>query len=289
MADNAFPGIAAAIKKLTGLHIEPEKYYLFEHRFPEVMREHGLSGYDQLLAAIEKGTDLKLLGRVIEKITTHETRFFRDESIFDALAEQIIPEWKERNTLPGSEQQFPPLKIWSAACSTGQESYSIAIILAEFHPQLVKKVQIIATDISDESVERAAAGRYTTFELSRGLPDKFRRKYFSDAEGGALVNRTLLPAIDFRTHNLVTQPPPDKFDIIFCRNVAYYFAQDTRKALFEKMKGALKNDGILVLGSAESLSGYLSDYVLREFGLARYYELNAANVTMFERKRGQKG
>lgn len=285
MSDKAFPGIAAAIKRLTGLHIEPEKYYLFEHRFPEVMKEHGISDFDQLLSAIEKGTDNKLLGRVIEKITTHETRFFRDESIFDALAEQILPEWKDRNALPGNELQYPPLKLWSAACSTGQESYSIAIILAEFHPQLVKKAQIIATDISQESVERAAAGRYTNFELSRGLPEKFKRKYFSDVEGGAMINRTLLPSIDFRTHNLITQTAPDKFDIIFCRNVAYYFAQDTRKQLFEKMQASLKSDGVLILGSAESLSGYLTDYVLREFGLARYYELNAANVTMFARKK----
>ncbi|HNA80609.1 MAG TPA: protein-glutamate O-methyltransferase CheR, partial [Turneriella sp.] len=251
MSDKAFPGIAAAIKRLTGLHIEPEKYYLFEHRFPEVMKEHGISDFDQLLSAIEKGTDNKLLGRVIEKITTHETRFFRDESIFDALAEQILPEWKDRNALPGNELQYPPLKLWSAACSTGQESYSIAIILAEFHPQLVKKAQIIATDISQESVERAAAGRYTNFELSRGLPEKFKRKYFSDVEGGAMINRTLLPSIDFRTHNLITQPAPDKFDIIFCRNVAYYFAQDTRKQLFEKMQASLKSDGVLILGSAE--------------------------------------
>jgi chemotaxis protein methyltransferase CheR len=100
-----------------------------------------------------------------------------------------------------------------------------------------------------------------------------------------MVNRTLLPAIDFRTHNLITQPAPDKFDIIFCRNVAYYFAQDTRKMLFEKMQASLKSDGVLVLGSAESLSGYLTDYVLREFGLARYYELNVANITIFRRNK----
>jgi len=284
MAEKSFPAIAAAIKRLTGLHIEPEKYYLFEHRFPEVMKEHGITDFDQLLSAIEKGADHKLLGRVIEKITTHETRFFRDESIFDALAEQILPEWKDRNALPGNSLTYNPLKIWSAACSTGQEAWSIAIILAEFHPQLVKKAQIIATDISQESVERASTGRYTNFELSRGLPEKFRRKYFSEVEGGAVINRTLLPAIDFKTHNLITQPAPDKFDIIFCRNVAYYFDHDARKKLFEKMQSALKTDGVLVLGSAETLSGYLTNYVLREFGLARYYELNTAQVTIFPRK-----
>ncbi len=285
MSDKAFPGIVAAIKRLTGLHIEPEKYYLFEHRFPEVMHEHGIADFAQLLAAIEKGTDSQLLGRVIEKITTHETRFFRDESIFDALAEQIIPEWKDRNALPGTELQYPPLKIWSAACSTGQESYSIAMILSEFHMQLVPKTQIVATDISEESIERAKAGRFTEFELSRGLPEKFRKKYFSNFEGGVQVNRVLLPKIDFLTHNLVTQPAPEKFDVIFCRNVAYYFDQATRRQLFEKIQAALKPGGVLILGSAESLSGYLTDYVLREFGLARYYELNSPEVTLFARRK----
>ncbi len=285
MSDQSFPAIANAIKRLTGLHIEPEKYYLFEHRFPEVMKENGITDYAQLLYEIEKGSNPKLIGRVIEKITTHETRFFRDESIFDALVEQIIPEWKERNAAAAGDGQYPPLKIWSAACSTGQESYSIAMMLAEFHLQLVRKTQIIATDISEESVARGIEGRYTTFELSRGLPEKFRKKFFSETEGGAIVNRTLMPAIDFRTMNLLTEPAPDRFDIIFCRNVAYYFAPESRVALFQKMKAALKPEGVLVLGSAESLNGILTDYVLREFGLARYYELNTANVTLFARKK----
>jgi chemotaxis protein methyltransferase CheR len=285
MSDQAFPAIANAIKRLTGLHIEPEKYYLFEHRFPEVMKEQGIASYAALLQEIEKGANQKLISRVIEKITTHETRFFRDESIFDALVEQIIPEWKERNIQGGGDGQYPPLKIWSAACSTGQEPYSIAMMLAEFHLQLVRKTQIVATDISEESVARAVQGRYTTFELSRGLPEKFRKKFFSETEGGAQINRTLLPAIDFKTMNLVTEPAPDRFDIIFCRNVAYYFAPDLRLALFQKMKAALKPEGVLVLGSAESLNGILTDYVLREFGLARYYEMNTANVTLFARKK----
>lgn len=285
MSDKNFPAIAAAIKKLTGLHIEPEKYYLFEHRFPEVMQQYKIADYGALLNAIENGHDIHLLSRVIEKITTHETRFFRDESIFDALAEQILPEWKERMGVPGTEMQYPPLKIWSAACSTGQEAYSIAIMIAEFHPQLVKKVQIIGTDISEESVARAAAGEYTNFELSRGLPEKFRKKYFIDAGNGARVNKALLPPVDFRPMNLLQDASPDRFDIIFCRNVAYYFAAEARVELFQKMKSSLKQEGILILGSAESLSGILSDYVLREFGLARYYELNTANVTIFARKK----
>lgn len=285
MADPSFPGIAAEIKRLTGLHIEPEKYYLFEHRFPEVMRQKGLKTFGELLVELQRGTDHKFIGHIVEKITTHETRFFRDESIFDALSQQILPEWKDRNANPTNPALMPPLTIFSAACSTGQEAYSIAMILAEFHPQLVKSTRIIAADISEESVERASQGRYTAFEISRGLTEKFRKKYFTEVEGGMVVNKTLLPRIEFKTMNLLTEKMNEKFDIIFCRNVAYYFAQDSRITLFQTMKAALKQEGILILGSAESLSGYLTDYVLREFGLARYYELNTASITMFARKK----
>lgn len=283
--DQVLRGIAVVIKTLTGVNIEPEKYYLFEHRFPELLKEFGLKDLADLLQHIEHGLDKKLLSRVTEKITTHETRFFRDESIFDALVEQIIPEWKDRNAIMGAEIQYPPLKIWSAACSTGQEVYSIGMMIAEFHPQLLRKTQIIATDISEESVTSAAAGMYTEFELTRGLPEKYREKYFEKAEKGAAVKKALLPAVEFRTMNLLQDPAPDRFDFIFCRNVAYYFAPEARAKLFSKMQAALKKDGVLVLGSAESLSGVLTDYVLREFGLARYYELNTENVTMFARKK----
>lgn len=281
--DQTLKSIAVVIKTMTGVNIEPDKYYLFEHRFPEVLKEFGLKDLTDLLKHIESGQDKKLLSRVTEKITTHETRFFRDESIFDALVEQIIPEWKDRNAIVGADIQYPPLKIWSAACSTGQETWSIGMMIAEFHPMLLRKTQIIATDISEESVERAVDAKYTEFEMSRGLPEKFRTKFFENTEGGARVKKSLLPATEFRTMNLLQDAPPDRFDIIFCRNVAYYFAPEARTTLFKKMQGALKSDGVLILGSAESLNGVLSDYVLREFGLARYYELNTQNVTIFAR------
>jgi chemotaxis protein methyltransferase CheR len=285
MADMVLQQIAAAIKRLTGLNIEPEKYYLFEHRFPEVMKEFAIADFTALLVEIQRGVNLKFISRIIERITTHETRFFRDESIFDALSEQIIPEWKDRSALVGETIDYPPLKIWSAACSSGQEVYSIAMMLAEHHPQIAKKTHILATDISEESVARAAAGVYTEFEVSRGLPEKFRKKYFTQAEGGVKVKETLLSAMEFRTMNLVQDVFSDTFDIVFCRNVAYYFAPDTRAELFRKMRSAVKKNGIMVLGSAESLDGSLNDYVLREFGLARYYEVNNENVTIFARKK----
>lgn len=281
--EKTFPTLAATIKRLTGLDILPEKYYLFEHRFPEIMRESGIKDFEELDRMLAQGSDQKLVGRVIEKITTHETKFFRDESIFSAFAEQILPEWKERNAFAGLEAQYLPLKIWSAACSTGQEVYSIAMILAEFHPQLIKNTQITATDISEETVERAKQGFYSDFEISRGLPENYRKKYFVEKAGGAQIRRELLPPIQFQAANLLNCAVQEKFDIIFCRNVAYYFAEDARVKLFQKMQQALKSDGVLIIGSAESLSGILDGYVLREFGLARYYELNTQNISLFKR------
>lgn len=132
---------------------------------------------------------------------------------------------------------------------------------------------------------RAAAGFYTEFEVSRGLPEKFRKKYFTPTEGGVKVNSTLLPAMEFKAINLVQDAFLETYDIVFCRNVAYYFAPDTRADLFRKMRSSVKKNGIMVLGSAESLDGSLSDYVMREFGLARYYEVNNENVTIFARKK----
>lgn len=283
--ESVLPLIASAIKKLTGLHIEPEKYYLFEHRFPEVMKEFGVPDFSDLLHRIQLGTDKKFISRIIERITTHETRFFRDESIFDAFSEQVIPEWKDRNAIAAGEIRYPPLKIWSAASSTGQEAYSIGMMLAEFHPTLVRNTHILATDISEESVKKATTGAYTEFEISRGLPDKFRAKFFMNTQTGAIVNKSLLPFYEFRPLNLLVDAFTDTFDIVFCRNVAIYFAPEARIELFRKIRQAIKKDGILILGSAESLDGVLTDYVLREFGLARYYELNTENVTIFARKK----
>ena len=284
MNDTVLPLIAVAIKNLTGLHIEPEKFYLFEHRFPEVMREYKIENFNDLLYQIEKSNDQKFIGRIIEKITTHETRFFRDESIFSAFSEQIIPEWKDRNAIVGNEIQYPPLKIWSAAGSTGQEAYSIGMMLAEFHPGLVKKTQIIVSDISEESLAKASAGAYSEFELSRGMPEKFRKRYFTETASGATVIKGILPTFEFRRINLVADNFSESYDIIFCRNVAIYFSPEAKINLFRKMKQAIKKNGVLILGSAESLDGALTDYVLREFGLARYYELNNENVTIFKRK-----
>lgn len=272
-----------SIYRITGMKIEEDKIYLIETRLSEIMKEFGISSYDDLATRLEEGKDEVLIDRVIEKITTHETRFFRDESIFDALVMQIIPEWMERKGISRKNPGNARLDIWSAGCSTGQEAYSIAMMIREKIPELASNVTILGTDISKETLEKAKKGEYTRFEVERGLPEKILSKYFVETEKKTFrVSDDVRKNISFQYHNLTGDPIPGTFDIVFFRNVAIYFPEEPRKDLYQRVKSAVKNDGILVLGSAESLAGYVQDYIVREYGLARYYEVNASRVTLFK-------
>lgn len=270
--------LALDIKTLTGLAIPPEKYYLFEQRFRAIMQEYGISGFPELIAQIRDIRNTVFINRVIDKITTHETSFFRDESIFNALVSQITNEWLQENA---SDTSIPPLKIWSAASSTGQEAYSIAMILREMQPRVAAQTKIIATDISEESLARARKGVYSAFEISRGLPDRYRNKYFQPHDDGLQIKSEISSMVQFQNLNLVTGEFPSDNDIVFCRNVLIYFAQADRDAIIRKIGKSLKKNGILILGSAESLDLAVLNHVKRECGLARYYEVNTENVTMF--------
>ena len=272
------------IQKMTGLIIDEDKIYLIETRLNEIMKSYQLTSYDDVSKKLEEARDPVFTDRVIEKITTHETRFFRDESIFDALAMQIIPEWLERKGLSKTRVGGARLNLWSAGCSTGQEAYSIAVMLSEKLPEVAGITTITGTDISRETIEKAEKGIYTQFEVDRGMPEYLLGKYFRKVgDGSYQVVDSIRKMVKFERQNLIADPFPGGFDIVFFRNVAIYFSEEMRKKLYTKMKESLKKDGILVLGSAESLSGFMTDYILREYGLARYYELNASLVTIFKK------
>jgi len=302
--------LVAAIHKLTGVYLEDDKLYLLDSRLGELLKKSGVRNWDEAAQKLEAGTDKEFIDGLVDRITTHETRFFRDESIFDALVMQIIPEWLKRNGLavdgifgntmnvwasdagttisssmnPMGGVGAGGLKIWCAACSTGQEPYSIAMMLAEKMPRVSAIASILASDISQDTLRRAREGVYTRFEIDRGLPENYRKRYFTADGEKFRINETMRNAIMFRPVNLISDPFPTGQDIIFCRNVSIYFTEEQKKVLYRRLKEALKPDGILVLGSAESLSGYLENFVIREFGLARYYEVNASGVYIFKRK-----
>lgn len=272
--------LADCIQQSTGVVLH-DKPYLFENRLGPLMKEYGLKTFDEVARCFSANTDVGLHERVVETMTTHETRFFRDEHVFDAFNDQIVPEWLARQREESGGQALPELRIWSAACSTGQEPYSIAISILEKSPGLAKRVRIVATDLSAPTLKRAVEGRYSAFEVQRGLPAHLLERYFSKDQSLYVAKDVLRRMIEFRTQNLVSDPAPGRFDIVFCRNVAIYFTAAERTRLYQKISNSLSRDGVLVLGSAESPTGYYDHFVRRERGLAQYYEMNMSRVTWF--------
>jgi len=307
--DNVHRKLVDVIHRLTGVHLEDDKLYLLDSRLGRIVKDNGLSGYDELADMLIRDPKSELATSVIDKITTHETRFFREESLFDALVMQIIPEMlhhkgvltdtvgnpKSKLVRPGLNvvKSFDshPMKIdiWSAACSTGQEPYSIAMMLQEKRPNVFPVVDILATDISKPVLDRAVKGQFTKFEVGRGLTDSFKHKYFDAAGEGQILKDNIRNSVRFEANNLIQDPVPGKFDIIFCRNVVIYFKDEVKKQIYHKLSRALKPDGVLVLGSSESLYGYMDNYIVREYGLTRYYEMKSSNAVFFgDRRRNKK-
>jgi chemotaxis protein methyltransferase CheR len=273
-----------AIRKRTGVVIEEDRSYLIESRLNDLMRDYRFDSYDDLARAFEASADSALVNQVVDRITTHETSFFRDESVFDALVLQAIPEWFQKRSLSPAQIGEARLDIWSAGCATGQEPYSIAIMIAEKFPQLLTNTRIHATDISPPTIARAQHGAFTQFEIERGMPERLREKHFHRAGDVWRINPNLQTLVRFQTHNLIADEYPGVYDIIFCRNVCIYFSEEERRRVFQRMARCLKPDGVLFLGSSESLGAYYTDYVVRECGLARYFEMNNSTVTMFTQK-----
>ncbi len=268
--------IKSVIRSVTGVVIDAKNEYLIASRLGPLLEEFGLASFDQFADRLEARNDEQMQRKFLERITTHETRFFRDESTFAALSEQMIPEWMERTR---SKQ----LRIWSAASSTGQEPYSIAMLIHHRFPQIFQDLYILATDISDACSERAQTGVFTEYEINRGLPEDFLKRYFTATQDGYQISAEIRSKVQFLPHNLLSLPYSGTFDLVFCRNVLIYFDLDVRKKILEGLQSVLTSDGFLILGAAETPTGLLESYVIRQFGLTRYYELNSSNFTLAPR------
>ena len=267
--------IKEVIRQRTGIDLGHDKDYLIPARLAGLLKEHGLADYDDLASALGRVPQGPLTDHFVDRIATHETLFFRDESIYGALTAQIIPEWMGRNA--GNSRK---LRIWSAACSTGQEPYSIAMVIRHLLPHVFERTEILATDISAVSLDRARAGLYTKYEIGRGVGQPYLERFFREHPGGYQVSDEIRSRVRFEPRNLLEMPFPGDFDLVLCRNVLIYFDLELRRKILEHIRAALRADGVLILGSAEGLDGYLTNYVLRECGLARYYDLNASKVTL---------
>ncbi|CAL75368.1 chemotaxis protein methyltransferase [Bradyrhizobium sp. ORS 278] len=238
------------LKERSGLDLSADKQYLVESRLLPLARRANLPGIPELVQKLKSGGE-QLMTQVVEAMTTNETFFFRDKIPFDHLREGILP------SLIQSRASRRSLRIWSAACSTGQEPYSIAMCLREFGAALAGwRIEIVATDLSQEVLEKSKAGLYSQFEVQRGLPIQLLVKYFTQLGELWQLSADIRGMVQHRQLNLLQDfTHLGKFDVIFCRNVLIYFDQETKAQIFERMAKVIEPDGTLLLGAAESVVG----------------------------------
>ena len=261
---------------ITGMELDQKKAYLFESRLGPLAREQGCSSYSEL--SYKAKAEPALEKKIIDAITTKETLFFRDNGPFEVLQHKILPDLIDRRAAKSSGFLPVPIRIWSAACSTGQEVFSIAIVLKELLPDTTKyNIKLLGTDISDTAIAQASCGQYNQFEIERGLPRDKLVKYF-DFNGGSCwkIKDEIRAMASFRKMNLMLPFNGfGKFDIVFCRNVAIYFSLEDRKKLFNKILDVIEQDGYLIVGSTESLTGICPSFEPKRHLRSIFYQLKA--------------
>jgi chemotaxis protein methyltransferase CheR len=246
-----FELIAKILKERSGLALNKEKAYLLESRLNPVARKWSFDGFDALAQAIRTGKDEALLVDVTEAMTTNESFFFRDQKPFDQFNDIVLPHMLETRATKRS------FRIWSAACSSGQEPYTLAMLLMEHASKLAGwNVEIVATDLSNEILDKAKEGLYSQFEVQRGLPITLLVKYFVQVGDRWQIDDSLRKMVKFQQLNLLGDLSSlGRFDVIFCRNVLIYFDTPTKTDVLEGMANILAPDGFLYLGGAETVLG----------------------------------
>ncbi|HEC10097.1 MAG TPA: protein-glutamate O-methyltransferase CheR [Acidimicrobiales bacterium] len=244
------------IRDRGGIELDADKGYLVVARLQKVVSALSLGTLDQLLAELRSGRRRDIEEAVLDAMTTNETLFFRDSHPFPTLAEKIIPQIL-------ADKGTDDLTIWCAAASSGQEPYSLAIVIQENFARLARegKVRIIATDLSPSMIERCREGRYSRFEVSRGLPPEYLERYFVPDGNDYVVKDSLRSMVDARTLNLTgSLASLPRVDLVMLRNVLIYFSAQTKKEILNRIRTLLRPEGYLMLGGAESLVGLDTGY-----------------------------
>jgi len=255
------------LKRRTGVMLDQTKAYLLEARLLPVLRQRNLPDLATLADRLRTGREAILEQDVLNAMMTHETSFFRDKSPFETLKLLIPPLVKQRAV-------SRHLVLWSAASSSGQEVYSLAMLLQEHFRDLLAgwKIRLIATDFSEPVLARAREGVYSELEISRGLAPELRAKYFTPLQGRWSIVQDCRRGVEFRQINLTgAWPAMPPCDIIFLRNVMIYFDVPTRAAILAKMHGAIRSDGALFLGGAETMLGVTDTWQRLEGSGCSYY------------------
>jgi len=244
-----FAAIAEVLKARSGLVVGPDKLYLLETRLAPIIKREKLRDLSELSTRLRPGSPLER--DVVEAMTTNESLFFRDTKPFESIRKTVLPR------LHAARPAGAPLRIWSAAASTGQEAYSIAMVVAELAAAMPgRRVEIVGTDIAREPLDRARAGLYSQFEIQRGLPMQMLVKHFAKEDGQWRIKPALRDAVSFREWNLLSDLKPlGSFDIVFCRNVLIYFDPPTKRRVLDAVAKQMPADGVLFLGGAETVLG----------------------------------
>jgi chemotaxis protein methyltransferase CheR len=239
------------LKERSGLVLSNDKQYLIESRLMPVVRRVGLGSLSDLVHSLKRPSAESLIVDVVEAMTTNETFFFRDRIPFDHVRDCIVPAFLEARALQKR------IRVWCAAAATGQEPYSLAMGFREMGARLAGwRIEILATDISAEVLEKAKAGVYSQFEVQRGLPIQFLIKYFTQVGDCWQLSPEIKAMVQFRPFNLLNDfRPLGTFDLVFCRNVLIYFDQESKVGVLDRLVHQIDHDGYLVLGAAETVVG----------------------------------
>lgn len=264
-----FDFVSKLLRAECAIVLEKGKEYLVESRLAPICRDKGFPTLEGLVAALKGNADSGLKQQVVEAMTTNETSFFRDIEPFENLRKVILPEIIEKRTASRT------LNIWCAASSTGQEPYSIAMLLREHFPQLNDwKISFIASDISQEVLARAKSGRYSQLEVNRGLPVTYLVKYFKKEGTDWFINEDIRKMIRFEAINLVKPfSIISDIDLVMIRNVLIYFEVDIKKNILAKIRKIMKPDGFLLLGAAETTLNLDDNFIRRAVGKGSCYVL----------------
>ena len=252
----AFQTFSALLKSRSGLVIGPDKLYLLETRLASILKREQLRDLAALADRLRAPGAEALIRQVVEAMTTNESFFFRDDKPFQHFRNQALPR------LMAARPAGAPLRVWSAASSSGQEAYSLAMILSECRASLGgRRIEIIGTDLAHDQVVRAREGLYTQFEVQRGLPVQMLMRYFKKEESNWRISQEIRGMVQYREWNLLGDLRPlGQFDVVFCRNVLIYFDQPTKAKVLDAVAQQMPGDGLLYLGGAETVLGITSRF-----------------------------
>lgn len=256
MTPQDYAYLSKLLNERSGLHLAGDKQYLIESRLLPVARQNNCGSIGDLVAKLKQFAEEPLRQRVTEAMTINESFFFRDKTPFERFQDTVLPQMQK---LRAATKR---IRIWCAAASTGQEPYSLAMMFKQAEQEFAGwKIEIVATDISADVLEKAKAGLYTQFEVQRGLPIQLLLKYFKQDGDQWRIAQELRDMVQYRQHNLLDDfAMLGMFDVIFCRNVLIYFDQPTKIDVFGRMQKITEPDGYLFLGAAETVIGLTDAY-----------------------------